>query len=150
MSSHSESDVRSRVAILAAGVLLVLNVAVPLVWGDVYPFTSAPMFREAPVQCCQYRVLVDGQEQPAAKWLLNRIYDGNPVGYGVGIRPPAVLEQEYGVIHDTAAVRSHIQQQLARPENQHVEHVEVIQEVVGAIGSSVGILTTNRWAIARH
>jgi hypothetical protein len=138
-----------KLGVLAVALLLAANVIIPVIWGDVYPFTSAPMFREAPVQCCHYRVVVDGKEQPADKWLLQRVYDGNPVGYGVGVCPPAVLEQEYGVIHDEAAVRSHIERQLALPENHSISQVEVIQEVVGAVGSAVGVVQTRRWQIQR-
>src|SRR3954469_6337007 len=93
-------SIRSRLAIAAAAAVLVANVVVPLLWGDVYPFTSAPMFRDSPRQFCNYHVYAaDGTELPATDWLVQRVYDGNPVGYGVGVRPPAVLEQEFGVIH---------------------------------------------------
>lgn len=139
----------SRVAMAATVLLLVANIVVPLAWGDVYPFTSAPMFRDAPVRCCQYRVLVNGVERPPGEWYLQRIYDGNPVGYGVGICPPGVLEQEYGVIHDETAVRQHMQKQLTSPRYHGIELIEVIQEVLGADGQSVGVVETNRWKFER-
>jgi hypothetical protein len=140
---------RSRIGMAAAALLLLANILVPLGWGDVYPFTSAPMFREAPIECCQYRLLVDGQERPASHCLLQRIYDGNPLGYGVGIKPPPVLEQKYGVIHDEATVRAHIQRLFALPQHQHIQRIEVIQDVLGATGQTVGIVRTNRWLIDR-
>lgn len=147
--SHPESSSRSRAALLAAALLLAANVVVPLVWGDVYPFTSAPMFRDAPVRCCQYRVLVNGVEQPPAEWLLQRIYDGNPVGYGVGIAPPEILEREYGIVHDESAVRRHVHRQLTMPQRGQIQNVEIIQDVLGAMGPSVGVIETHRWTIQR-
>src|SRR4051794_30143843 len=89
--------IRSRGAIASVAALLAANVIVPLLWGDVYPFTSAPMFRESPRQFCNYRVYGPScEELPLVDWNLQRVYDGNPVGYGVGVRPPPVLEQEFG------------------------------------------------------
>jgi len=131
--------------------LLAANIVVPLLWGDVYPFTSAPMFRDCPEKCCNYRVFAaDGQELPAEEWLLHRIYDGNPVGYGVGVCAPAVIEQEFGVVHEDAAVRQHIQAQLAQPRHQEHAYVEVVQEVIGPLDSGrVGIVETRRWRIER-
>jgi hypothetical protein len=132
----------------AVAAILLANIIVPVVWGDLYPFTSAPMFREAPVRCCQYRVLgADGQQLPAEDWLLHRVYDGNPIGYGVGLRPPEVLEQEYGVVHDEAAIRRHVERQFGQPQNQAEHEVEVEQTVLGAVGQSVGIVESNRWLV---
>jgi hypothetical protein len=144
------SLLHSRAAIFAAGLLLAANVVVPLVWGDVYPFTSAPMFRDCPSQCCDYCVIAGSRELPAEKWLVQRVYDGNPVGYGVGVRPPAVIEQEFGVVHEDQAVRKHIEQCLGAPEHQSHESVEVIRRIVGPVdGYHVGVVRTDRWRIDR-
>src|SRR5437763_1160548 len=97
---------RSRIALAAVTLLLAANVVVPILWGDVYPFTSAPMFRDSPTECCNYQVYAsDGQELPAEGWLLHLIYDGNPIGYGVGVCPPDIIEQQFGLAHDEAEVR---------------------------------------------
>ena len=89
---------RSRIALATVGLLLAANIVVPIVWGDVYPFTSAPMFRDSPTECCNYQVYAaDGRELPPDDWCVQRIYDGNPIGYGVGVCPPAVIEQEFGI-----------------------------------------------------
>jgi hypothetical protein len=146
------SRFRSRCALAAAGFLLAANVVVPLIWGDVYPFTSAPMFRDCPTQCANYHVFApDGSELPAENWLVQRVYDGNPVGYGVGTRPPAVIEQQFGVVHDEAAVRRHIERQFGRPSNQPYEVVEVVQEVIGVVDHAdyVGVVRTSRWRVWR-
>jgi hypothetical protein len=134
------------------GLLLAANVVVPLVWGDVYPFTSAPMFREAPVQCCNYRVYgPDGRGLPAEAWQHQRVYDGNPVGYGVGIVPPPVIEQEYGVVHDEATLREHFAKILARDEYRELAFVEVVQDVLGPVDAQrVGVARTARFRIERQ
>jgi len=143
--------IRSRLAIAAAAALLAANVIVPLLWGDVYPFTSAPMFRDSPRRFCNYRVFSPfGVELPLVNWNLERVYDGNPVGYGVGVQPPPVLEQDFGVVHEDAAVREHVERQFSRPENSQYEFVDVVQEVIGAIDDQrVGVTATNRWRIGR-
>jgi hypothetical protein len=142
---------RLRLAMAAVGLLLAANVVVPLVWGDVYPFTSAPMFRDAPTCCCNYRVYaLDGRELPAENWLVQRLYDGNPLGYGVGICPPEILESEFGRECDEAAVLAHIQRQFSRPENREFAAVEVVQEVIGPVDSQhVGAVRTGRWRVER-
>jgi hypothetical protein len=141
----------SRLPLACAGLLLAAHVVVPLVGGDVYPFTSAPMFRDRPHACCQYRVILsDGSEAPAHDWQLQRVYDGNPVGYGVGTRPPEVLEQQFGDIHDEAAVRQHVARQWTRAECREIAAVEVIQERIGATaGGQVGVVESRRWRITR-
>lgn len=151
----------SLVGPLAVGLLLAANAIVPVLCGDVYPFTSGPMFRDAPTQYADYRIFDPaGKELPTRHYALDkvksddpfhigRVYDGNPVGYGVGIAPPPVLEQEFGVVHDEATVRRHIEQQLARPENANLEYVMVEQKVIGAIDKQrLGTMKTNRWKIA--
>jgi hypothetical protein len=143
--------IRTKLALIAVAALLAANVVVPLVWGDVYPFTSAPMFRDAPLCCCNYRVYApDGRELPAEDWLVQRIYDGNPIGYGVGICPPPVLEQDFGHICGEAAVRQHIEKQFTNPKNRDLRYVEVVQDHIGPVDSQhVGIMETNRWRVER-
>jgi hypothetical protein len=136
----------------AVALLLVANVVVPLALGDVYPFTSAPMFRDCPGRCANYRVFAaDGSELEAEEWLLGRVYDGNPVGYGVGVRPPAVIELEFGAVANEAQVRAHVQQQLARAEHRRHPFVDVVQEIVGPLSGTerIGVVQSNRWRIER-
>jgi len=145
----SASGRRGWICMFAAGALLVANVVVPIAMGDVYPFTSAPMFRDAPQTYCNYRVFgPDGQPLPSERFLCHRIYDGNPVGYGVGVKPPRVLE-EFGVAHDEETVRRHICEQLATAENRGYAFVDVEQEVIGPVeGRRVGVVRVDRWRIA--
>jgi hypothetical protein len=148
---NPSAGARSRMAIAAVALLLAANVVVPLLWGDVYPFTSAPMFRDSPRQFCDYHVYSPtGEELPLANWNLQRVYDGNPVGYGVGIKPPPVLEQEFAVVHDEAAIRKHVEPQFEHAENKNFEFVDVVQDVIGAIDHRrVGIIKASPWRISR-
>ena len=150
----------SPLALAACGAFLVANLFIPFTLGDVYPFTVAPMFRDAPRRYENIRVFkldgslladnstrrVDPLNSPDP-FLLRRYYDGNPVGYGVGVRPPNTLD-EFGVIHDEAAIRSHLQKCLqALPD---LAAVDVEREIVGPIdGWKVGVEQTNRWRIVR-
>jgi hypothetical protein len=149
--NKQSASIRSRLAIAAVAALIAANVVVPLLWGDVYPFTSAPMFRDSPRHLCNYRIYSpSGEELPLVNWNLERVYDGNPVGYGVSVRPPNVLEQEFGVVHDEATVRQHVEQQFWRLGSSQYEFVDVVQDVIGAKDNQrVGIVATNRWRIDR-
>jgi hypothetical protein len=129
---------------------LAAHVVVPLVWGDVYPFTSAPMFRDRPEKYCNYRVFApDGAELPREDWLLQRVYDGNPVGYGVGISPPAVIEQEFGVIPKEREVREHILRRYKYLSSSSPSYVDVEQWVFGPTSGTIGRLKVSSWRIHR-
>jgi hypothetical protein len=154
---------RPSAAVLACcAAFVALNVIVPLTLGDVYPFTVAPMFCDAPQAYCNYRVyapdgtlLADNSTRridPLGKpdpFCLRRYYDGNPTGCGVGVCPPPTIDGGiFGSVHDEAHVRAHIAEFLvARTE----PYVDVEQEIVGAIDDHrVGVLKTNRWRIVRE
>lgn len=139
---------RDKIALATAGVFLLLNIVVPVVWGDIYPFTSGPMFRDAPTRYCNYRVYgPDGELLEPKAFLCHRIYDGNPVGYGVGVKPPAVLE-EFGVERDEAYCRQHLLAQLSAEANHRYPFVEIEQEVVGPVDDQrVGVVRTDRWRV---
>ena len=91
-----------------------------------------------------------GAELPAEEWLCQRIYDGNPLGYGVGIQPPAVIEQCFGDVHSEEHIREHIERLLAEPRHRDVSYVEVVQEVIGPVDAErVGVTATNRYVVRR-
>lgn len=139
---------RDQLALIAAGTFLLANIVVPVVWGDLYPFTSGPMFRDSPTQYCNYRVFgPDGQLLDPNAFHCHRIYDGNPVGYGVGIQPPPVIE-EFGQARDEAYCREHVLKHLASEANCRYPFVTLEQDVIGAVDSEhVGIIRTDRWRI---
>jgi hypothetical protein len=138
----------------------IANVIVPLTLGDVYPFTVAPMFRDAPQHYANHRVFSPAGEKiadnsrraldsanSADPFLLRRYYDGNPVGCGVGICPPKTLD-EFGVVPDEQTVRAHIAKHW--PSELKYKYVEVEQEIIGPIDAQrVGVQRTHRWRMER-
>lgn len=139
---------RDTIALATTAVFLLLNIVVPVIWGDIYPFTSAPMFRDSPTKYCNYRVYgPDGQQLDPEAFLVQRIYDGNPVGYGVGVKPPPVLE-EFGVERDEAYCRQHVLAQLSSEGNWKYPFVEIEQEVIGPVDEQrIGVVRTDRWRV---
>lgn len=127
---------------------VVVNVLVPVVFGEVFPFTCAPMFREAPRSYCNYRMFApDGTELTPAEGMFERHYNGNPIGLGVGVTPPRSIDQ-FGAVHEEAAIREHGGQLLS----QHADwrFVEIEQEVIAALpDGSVGRKRIDRWRIER-
>jgi len=123
---------------------------VPLAWGDIYPFTSAPMFRDRPEQYCNYRVFApDGSELSQEDWLVQRVYDGNPVGYGVGVQPPQVIEQKFGEVHERQRVQEHILRQFEGAAASY-KFVDVQQLAFGPqTNGTIGLLKVSTWRIDR-
>ena len=139
---------RDQFALITAGAFLLANIVVPVGLGDLYPFTSGPMFRDSPTRYCNYNVFGPNNELLDAKtFLTHRIYDGNPVGYGVGIQPPSVLE-DFGRERDEAYCCKHILDQLSTASNCLYPYVEIEQVVIGPIDSErVGVIRTDRWRV---
>lgn len=139
----------STLPLIVIVLFLSAHVVVPLVWGDLYPFTSAPMFRDSPQRYCNYHVFAsDGIELPQADWLVQRVYDGNPVGYGVGVKPPPVIEQEFGTVHEERQVREHILRRY-KILSSSSPYVDVEQWVFGPTGGTIGRLKVSRRRIYR-
>src|SRR5438045_2716938 len=123
MSQTRPATIRRPCPIVLAccALFVAANLIVPLTLGDVYPFTVAPMFCDAPQAYCNYRVYGPGGElladnstrqiDPLSKpdpFCLRRYYDGNPTGLGVGVCPPRTIDcGEFGGIHGEQRVRQH-------------------------------------------
>jgi hypothetical protein len=140
---------RATLQLLAVALFMGINVAVPMVVEDLYPFTSVPMFRDQPTRYCNYSVYdPNGRRLPSEDFLLQRVYDGNPPGVGIGIQPPAVLERKFGEVASRSQVVQHVCRELSkRPD---VPFVIVVQDVVGAnVEGRIGVLRSNRWKISR-
>jgi hypothetical protein len=150
------------IAVLCLAYVLAV-VFVPLLLGDVYPFTVAPMFRDTPQHYANYKVYapdgtlladnatrrVDPLNKPDP-FLLRRYYDGNPVGYGVGICPPKTLDN-FGHVPTESEVRTHIA--VCLKNFPQYEYVTVQQEVVGATcAKCVGVRArdSRTWKVTRE
>lgn len=148
---------------MCCAAFVVANIAIPLTLGDVYPFTVAPMFSDAPREYCDYRVydpdgklLADNStrriDPPGAPdpFCLRRYYDGNPAGLGVGVCPPRTIDGGvFGSVQSEQHVRKHFEQCLK--DHPDLAFVDVEQDIVGPVDElRVGVMKTNRWRIGRE
>lgn len=116
-----------------------VNLVSPWLIGELYPFTISPMFCDEPTQCCDFEAFAaDGTPIPLESIGLQRNYDGNPVGLGVGLVPPYTLDQ-FGELPTDEEVRDHVEKQLlAHPE---WESIRVVIKTIGEIDSQhVGVI----------
>jgi len=120
------------------GLFLTANLLGPIVLGECYPFSIAPMFCEQPTCYCSYEVLdADGRSLPPERFGLIRVYDGNPVGLGCGIRPPETIDR-FGAVPTAEEITDQVR---SRGEAwQGLERITVKVRVVGDLeGRTVGI-----------
>ena len=147
-TSTSEDTVTARPVrtIELACVLLfaLASVVLPATYGELYPFTVAPMFRDNPELYCEYQVFgPDGEELPLDSFQLQRNYDGNPVGFGAGLKPPETFDQ-FGREPTEERLRDHIRKML-NEKHPGLEYVDVVQRVVGPTNSlTVGVIRTTK------
>ena len=113
----------------------------PLLFGELFPFSSAPMFRDAPSVYCEYSVRgPNGKALPLKTFELQRNYDGNPVGMGAG-RTPAPTLDTFGRVVAMDRVRSHVRRQLIA-QYPKLPYVDVSQKIVGAVDDDrVGVIS---------
>lgn len=144
------STPRGRKELLAVGLFCLAFAVVPLVTTELYPFSRAPMFADAPMEYCDYAVFTpDGRRLTDVKDLLpfgvQRNYWGNPLGVGVGFAPPASVD-EFGKIAAKKTVVAEVARRLQR--FPALKYVEVEQTVVGPTDADhVGVKRTERWPV---
>ena len=100
---------------------VVVNLAAPLIIGEVFPFTISPMFSDQPAEYCVYRVLdEDGQLIDGEPFGLHLVYDGNPPGLGMGIQAQPTLHG-FGETATLEQLKPHVEAKLAgMPEREWV------------------------------
>jgi hypothetical protein len=115
----------------AAAVFVVAFAAVPLFLTELYPFSRAPMFSDAP-QCYGEYTVLDPDEKPLdpRDFDLQRNYWGNPLGVGVGFEPPPSLDR-FGSVPATGDIAAWIAPRLAR--FPHLRYVDVFLTRIGAV-----------------
>ena len=105
------STPRGRKELLAVGLFCLTFAVVPLLTTELYPFSRAPMFGDAPRLYCDYvvrlpdgRQLTDETDKPTLTKLgVQRNYWGNPLGVGVGYEPPPTVD-DFGKVADKELV----------------------------------------------
>ena len=85
---------------------------IPAYWGELFPFTSAPMFRD---RFSGYTEVIvrraDGERLPSKSLRLHWNYDGNPVGFGAG-RIPIPARIPFGEMPSDDEIRKHVSDAL--------------------------------------
>jgi hypothetical protein len=132
--------------LLVVAAFCLLNLAIPLVITDLYPFSRAPMFADAPRRYCNYRLVApDGQELALAEFALQRNYWGNPLGVGVGYVPPESFDR-FGEVPPENELLAHVRAQLARRPD--LAFVNLTREVVGPHKNGrVGVVEWSFWRV---
>lgn len=137
----------SRLALTSAFAFGVCNLLLSIAFGDLYPFTITPMFRDSPRLYAKYQILdPKGVQLPLRDFELQRNYDGNPLGLGAGVRTPPSLD-EFGTAPDTTVVKAHISS-ILRKRFSRLEYVDVVQTVIGPLDAQrVGVTREARFRV---
>ena len=107
---------RGRTELAAVGLFCLTFAVVPLVTTELYPFSRAPMFSDAPQLYCDYEVFgPDGRRitdlATLTKLGLQRNYWGNPLGVGVGYAPPPSVD-DFGRVASEEDVTAFVTRRL--------------------------------------
>lgn len=132
--------------LVAAGLFVAIQLIAPFTLGERYPFTISPMFQDQPGEYCLYEVLgPEGERLDPRPWGLHLVYDGNPPGLGVGLRPTPTLHS-FGEVASEAEIAEWIQPRL---KAQGREQVTVRQTVVRPAGYRL-TEESREWTISRE
>jgi hypothetical protein len=141
---------RGRRELAAVGLVCLAFAVIPLVTTELYPFSRAPMFADAPQQYCDYAVVTpDGRRliepQDLLPLGLQRNYWGNPLGVGVGFQPAESVDV-FGAVATPGQVADMVTARLRRFPQW--EYVEVEQSVIGKTDADhVGVVRSERWRV---
>jgi hypothetical protein len=149
------TTLRGRRELAAVVVFCAANLVVPLIWIEMFPFSRAPMFADAPQRYCKYVIVTpDGRrlgDDPKTEFAelkpfgLQRNYWGNPLGVGVGFKPAPGVDR-FGEVASQAAVTESVRRGLA--SHPEWDYVEVTQTVVGPReDGSVGSVSAESWGV---
>jgi hypothetical protein len=114
---------------------ILVHLFAPLAVGELYPFTVSPMFSDQPAEYCVYEVRDEqGKAMDLEPFGLHLVYDGNPVGLGMGIRAAPTMH-EFGEVSTLDGLRKHVQQKLkSMPQ---IDSVTVIRRHVSCQDSKL-------------
>jgi hypothetical protein len=153
---------RGRRELLAVAVFCAANLIVPLIWVEMFPFSRAPMFADAPRLYCSYVIETPDRQrlgetkgkdprrafEELKPFGLERTYWGNPLGVGVGFEPARTVDR-FGEVASKEEIDESVRRGLAgRPE---WDYVFVKQTVIGPTdGGRVGTKQKERWRVDRR
>ena len=144
---------RGRRELAAVGLFCLAFAVVPLVTTELYPFSRAPMFADAPRRYCDYAVVTpDGRRltepQDLARFGLQRNYWGNPLGVGVGFRPAESADVFGEDVTDETAKRVRDMVAARLKQFPQWEYVDVEQIVIGPTDADhIGEVRRRRWPV---
>jgi hypothetical protein len=125
------------------------NLFVPLALGEMYPFSNAPMFYNAPQCYCDYKVQTpDGgviEKEALTPLGLQRNYWGNPPDRGMGIQAPPTVDC-FGEV----ACKEDVCAQVCRWLREHPEvpYLDVTQQVIGPVDAlRIGPVESHTWRV---
>ena len=141
---------RGRRELAAVGLFCLAFAVIPLVTTELYPFSRAPMFADAPRQYCDYAVYTpDGRRLTEPRDLLplglQRNYWGNPLCVGVGFQPAPSVD-----VFGTVATRKQLTDTVALRLQQFPawRYVLVEKSVIGPIDADhVGVVWGDLWRV---
>lgn len=123
--------------IAAVVAFVVLNLAAPFVLGEMYPVTVSPMFCDQPTQYCTYEVFDEnGKPLDREQLGLHLVYDGNPVGLGMGIKATPTMHK-FGEVPTIEEVKLHVRR-AAGVAGKNSGSIRVVQTVVCCEGGCPG------------
>ena len=126
-------------------IFVIVHLAAPLVIGERYPFTVAPMFRDQPSCYCTYEVEdVNGKTLDSKQFGLHLVYDGNPVGFGVGLKPVPTMHP-FGTVPSESEVREYLRPVL---ESRGLDCV-VVTQIQVRCKDHAPETTKSRWTVRR-
>ncbi len=144
-SMQANAFQRRRVETGVVVAFVLVQLAAPLVVGEVYPFTISPMFSDRPECYAQYEVFDEnGKPLDASQFGLHLVYDGNPPGFGVGVCPRPTLH-EFGQVCDCDTVSTRLRERM-RQDSGLPRMVRVRQKVVQGGGPQLQT-TVNEWVV---
>lgn len=140
------SSPRGRRELTVCALFCLGHLLIPVVLHELYPFSIAPMFEDAPRVYCRYEVhRPDGTGLPLTDFGLQRNYWGNPLTFGMGIRPAFTIDR-FGCVAEPKEVTAQVQRALAH--RSELAYVDLVQEVIGAKDSlTVGALRRSEWRV---
>ena len=124
---------------------VVLNLTVPFIALEFYPFTTIPLFPSAPQFYCRYEVSdFEGQKLHPRLFGLHRSDWGGRRNWPAG-RTYLHGFNTFGVVATTQELTDHLESVLEK--SPHLPGVKVVQYIYGKKGLSVGLLDTRRLEI---
>ena len=93
---------------------ILVNLIAPFLVGEYFPFTTSPMYSDSPQIYCTYKIFDEDNLEINVDYLgLRQIYNGNPPGLGVGLKPPETANH-FGKQATEKEVKEMVQRNLTK------------------------------------